>query len=222
MMFATKKTIVAFTIGIAALLLSACLDQEEAETDFGGNDTGQNSAPRISGSPGDAIMMGDLYEFVPSAEDADGDRLTFSIEGRPRWADFSSSTGRLSGQPWLGDAGVYDQIVISVSDGSRTSALQAFSITVTEIALGSMTLSWTAPTEYDDGTALTDLAGYRLYYGRSEGSYPNKVVINNAGIVLYVVDNLLPATYYVVATAVNASGVESAFSNVTIRTVEET
>ena len=62
-----NKAVVALTIVTVAL--SACLGEEKAETDFSGNPTGQNSAPRISGSPGDAIMMGDLYEFAPSAED---------------------------------------------------------------------------------------------------------------------------------------------------------
>ena len=120
----------------------------------------------------------------------------------------------------LGDEGVYDQIVISVSDGSASSSLSPFSITVTETALGSMTLSWTAPTENTDGTALTNLSGYRLYYGRTEGNYPSRVVIDNIGMSSYVVENLLPATYYVVATSVNAAGIESAYSNVAVRMVE--
>ena len=44
-------------------------------------------------------------------------------------------------------------------------SLPAFSITVTQVGLGSMSLSWTPPTQNTDGSALTDLAGYKLYYG---------------------------------------------------------
>jgi hypothetical protein len=83
-----------------------------------------------------------------------------------------------------------------------------------------MTLSWTAPDKNTDGSTLSDLTGYHLYYGRTEGNYPSKIEINNPGIAIYVVENLMPATYYVVATAVNAAGIESNFSNVAVRVVE--
>ncbi|MDH3545876.1 MAG: fibronectin type III domain-containing protein [Gammaproteobacteria bacterium] len=94
-----------------------------------------------------------------------------------------------------------------------------FSITVTEIGLGSMTLSWTAPTENTDGTPLTDLAGFNIYYGQSQGSYPNRIRIDNPSIDTYVVGNLLPNTYYAVATSFNTAGIESAYSNVAVKTV---
>jgi hypothetical protein len=57
--------------------------------------------------------------------------LTFSITGRPSWASFSSSTGRLSGTPSSSHVGTYSNIVISVSDGTDTAQLPAFSVTVT-------------------------------------------------------------------------------------------
>ena len=82
-----------------------------------------------------------------------------------------------------------------------------------------MTPSWTAPAQNTGGTTLTDLAGYRLYYEISEANYPNRVENDTAGLTTYVVDNLAPATYYVVATSVNATGVESAYSNVAVKTV---
>jgi ABC-type glycerol-3-phosphate transport system substrate-binding protein len=39
----------------------------------------------------------------------------------------------------------------------------------------SATLTWDAPTTNVDGTPLTDLAGYKVYYGTALGNY--KVVI---------------------------------------------
>ena len=71
-----------------------------------------------------------------------------------------------------------------------------------------------------DGTVLTDLAGYRIYYGLSEGYYPNRIDIDTPGIAAYVVENLVPQTYYFVATSVNSAGAESIFSNVAVKTVE--
>ena len=91
---------------------------------------------------------------------------------------------------------------------------------MSQTALGSLTLSWTPPTTNTDGTTLTDLSGYRIYYGNSQGNYPNQISIDTPGIASYVVENLVPDTYYFVATSLNSLGVESSYSNVAIKTVQ--
>ncbi len=91
--------------------------------------TTSNAAPVISGSPATSVAAGQPYNFQPSATDADGDVLTFSIQNRPAWATFSPTTGRLSGTPTSSQAGTYSNIVISVSDGKVSRSLSAFSIT---------------------------------------------------------------------------------------------
>lgn len=178
-----------------------------------------NGAPVISGSPAASVAVGSTYSFTPTASDPDGDALTYSIANKPDWASFNTSTGRLSGTPAAADVGVYNNISITVSDGSASSTLGSFSITVNAISLGSVTLSWTPPTENEDGSPLTDLSGYRIYWGTTPGVYPNSVALNNPGMTTYVVDNLAPGTYEFVATSVNSSGMESAYSNPAIRTV---
>ncbi|MCB1845735.1 MAG: hypothetical protein KDI09_22380, partial [Halioglobus sp.] len=90
----------------------------------------QNSAPVISGQPATQVAAGSPYSFQPNASDNDGDALSFSISGKPAWASFNSSTGRLSGTPGLGDTGSNPGISISVTDGQETSSLPAFTITV--------------------------------------------------------------------------------------------
>ena len=221
MTFGTTKRIAAIAILFATATLTGCLAKVESETGFTGlAGDNQNSPPTISGNPQTAVMMGDSYSFTPSASDPDGDSLMFSVQSLPGWASFDTTTGRLSGQPSLGNVGVFERIVISVSDGIDTASIPEFSITVSQAALGSMTLSWTPPTENTDGTALTNLAGYRLYYGLSQGNYPNRVIIDTVGLTSYVVDNLVPNTYYVVATSVNSMGVESSYSNVAVKSVQ--
>ena len=64
-----------------------------------------------------------------------------------------------------------------------------------------------------DGSPLTDLAGYKIYYGNESGYYHTSIQIDNPGVVIYVVENLTPGTYYFVSTAINSSGLESRFSN---------
>jgi hypothetical protein len=206
----------ALLIVLLAAALGGCLTSEESNTD--GPQSG-NNAPTISNSPDTAIMTGDTYSFRPSASDPDGDTLAFFVTNLPRWANFDSTTGTLSGQPVPGDEGIYTNIVISVSDGSTKVSLPAFSIEVTQTALGSMMLSWEPPTENEDGTALDNLAGYKLYYGTTSGNYTRQVRINTPGLSSYVIENLLPDTYYVVATSFTTSGVESRYSNEAVKTV---
>jgi hypothetical protein len=178
-----------------------------------------NSAPTISGSPPSQVNANSAYSFTPTADDSDSDTLTFSITGKPGWASFRTSTGRLSGTPTDADVGVYSGISISVSDGDASATIGPFSITVDAVSLGSVTLSWTPPTNNEDGTAITDLAGYNIYYGLSDGDYPNRIRIDNPSISTYVVENLSPDTYYIVATSFNSMGVESRYSNPTTKTI---
>jgi hypothetical protein len=168
-----------------------------------------NSAPTISGTPAAAVNINTAYSFTPTVSDPDGDTLTFSITGLPAWANFDTSSGRLAGTPGDADVGVYGDIRISVSDGTGTATLAPFSISVNAVGNGSATLSWSAPTENTDGSALTNLAGYKLYWRIGSGAYQNPVTISNPSVTTYIVENLAPGTYEFVATAFNSQNVES-------------
>lgn len=90
-----------------------------------------NTPPTIAGVAPGSVIVDQPYLFQPSANDVDGDKLSFAIANRPSWASFSSSTGRLSGTPRTANINTYSNIVISVSDGnSAPVALPAFSIQV--------------------------------------------------------------------------------------------
>lgn len=170
---------------------------------------GPNYAPTISGTPAKSVMQGYSYAFTPKAYDANGDTLRFSIANKPSWASFSSSTGRLSGTPTASQVGTYWNIKISVSDGRLSASLPTFAIAVSQASTGSMTVSWAAPTTNTDGSTLTNLAGYRIYYGNSSTSLDKRVSISGTSLTTYVIENLPVGTYYVAMTSVNSSGVES-------------
>jgi len=150
----------------------------------------------------------------PTAADADGDTLAFSIQNKPAWAAFNTTTGRLSGTPAPADVGTYSNISITVSDGAQSAGLSAFAIAVTSVSNGRATLSWTAPTANTDGSTLSNLAGYRIRYGTSAASLTNTIVIDNASVTTYIVEDLSPATWYFAVTAINSQGAESTNSNV--------
>lgn len=206
-----------------ALLCSGCFTNKPKDEASGGATPpppgSTNRAPTITGSPQTTLRVGEAYSFQPSASDPDGDTLTFSVQNRPAWANFSTSTGRLNGTPGAGDVGQFSDVRISVSDGHVQASLSAFSIAVNQIAMGSVTLSWIPPTTNADGSTIVDLAGYRIYYGRTAGALDQTVVIGNAGTTRHVVDNLSPATWYFSMTSYNASGIESARSVTVSRTL---
>jgi hypothetical protein len=75
-----------------------------------------------------------------------------------------------------------------------------------------ISLSWNAPSTNEDGTPLTDLAGYKIYYGTLSGSYTYVKDVGN--VRTYTLSNLIDRqTYYFVATAYNTAGFESSYSN---------
>lgn len=182
--------------------------------------TSPNTAPVISGSPATSVNAGSAYSFRPSASDANGDALTFSIANRPAWASFNTATGQLSGTPAAASVGTYSNVVINVSDGKASATLPAFAITVADVSVGAATLSWLPPTTNIDGSTLTNLAGFRIYYGASSSQMSQTIEVANASVNAYVVSNLAPGTYYFAVRAYTASGAESDNSNVSIKTVQ--
>lgn len=186
------------------------------------NSTGTiaNRAPTISGTPATTATVGTAYGFQPSAADADGNTLGFSITNRPSWATFSTSTGQLSGTPSASQVGTYSNVAISVSDGRATASLPAFSIAVVDVSNGGATLSWSAPTSNTDGTTLTNLAGYRIAYGTSSSALTQTVQVANPSVTNYTIGNLSPGTYYFSVRAYTSNGTESANSNVSSKLVQ--
>lgn len=180
-----------------------------------------NGVPTISGTPAASVIAGQAYSFQPTASDPQNQTLRFSIANRPSWATFDTTNGRLSGTPTSANVGSYANIVISVSDGTNTVPLPTFSITVVAAgtATGSATLRWTPPTLNEDGTPITNLSGYRVYYGTSTGNLNRVLTIPGAGITSAVIQNLTPATWYFALKAYNSANVESSFSNIASKTI---
>ena len=76
----------------------------------------------------------------------------------------------------------------------------------------SATLEWLAPTTTTDGSPLSHLVGYRIYYGTDVTRLQKTIEVRNPGVLTYVVENLAPGTYYFAVTALTTLG-ESKRSN---------
>jgi len=78
---------------------------------------------------------------------------------------------------------------------------------------GSATVSWNANSELD-------LAGYKIYYGKSSGSYESQVYVGN--VTSYHLTGLEEGKhYYFAVTALDFSGNESTFSKEVGTTISE-
>src|SRR5207237_673707 len=184
-----------------------------------------NNTPTISGIPPTSVVAGSNYSFTPTASDPDGDTLTFSIANQPSWATFSSGTGQLSGTPAKTNIGTFSNIVISVSDGTLTAALPAFSIQVqpppdhapviggtpsTNLVAGA-SYSFTPTASDPDGDALTFSVANRpswASFSNTTGQLSGTATTGNvgifSGIVISVSDGTLTSSLPAFAIAVSA------------------
>jgi hypothetical protein len=175
--------------------------------------------PTLSGTPAKSVAVGNTYRFQPAASDPNGDTLAFSIVNRPSWATFNTTNGLLTGQPTLANVGAYSNVTIRVSDGTTTVSLPVFAINVVQNSSGTATVSWTPPTRNTNGTSLTNLTGYRIYYGTSANALTQQIQVANASVSTYVISGLGSGTYYFGVRAYNAAGAESVLSNVATKSL---
>ena len=174
-----------------------------------------NGPPSINGTPALTVNEDSAYSFVPSATDTMGDTLTFSIANKPAWAAFDTATGALTGTPINADVGTTSAIVISVSDGSLSSSLAAFDLTVVNtndapLISGTPTTSVDQDVTYsftptasdvDVGDVLTysitnkpTWAAFDTATGALTGTPTNTDVGTTTGIVITVSDGTLSAS----------------------------
>ena len=169
----------------------------------------ENSRPIISiSSPSDGadFIEFDSIEFIASATDSeDGD-----ISGQIIWfSDIEGEIGRGSTISVDSLSPADHLITAEITDSGGLTERSRITISVLE-AIGSVNLSWSAPTQNTDNSALTDLTGFKIYYGLSPGELSNVITIDSSGERTYNVRRLQPGeTYYFAMTAYNAFTVES-------------
>jgi hypothetical protein len=110
-------------------------------------------------------------------------------------------------------------IVISAIDVDGKLSTDTLTVNRETTGSGSATLSWIPPTQRTDSTPLTDLAGYRIYYGRMSKTYDYQINVDNPGVVTYVVENLVSGDWYFALSAYDSQGLESDRSNEVLRKI---
>jgi Putative Ig domain len=205
--------------GASAPVVSAASSSVSAVPSSPG--TSSAAAVTLSGSPATSVTAGQNYAFQPTV--SSGGAVTFQIQGKPSWAAFNTNTGALTGTPGVANEGTSGSITITASNGSSSASIAPFTITVnapsSALGTGSANLTWTVPTQNTDGSPVTDLAGYHIYYGTSSGAWTSTITVLDATETSYVVDGLAPGTYYFTIVAFNSSGEDSPQSNIASKTI---
>jgi probable HAF family extracellular repeat protein len=82
---------------------------------------------------------------------------------------------------------------------------------------GIATVSWSASTTNTDGSPLTNLAGYRIYYGKSINSLTQMAQVPNAARTQFVLNNLSAGIWYFAVAAYTTSGMQSDYSEIVFK-----
>jgi len=80
-------------------------------------------------------------------------------------------------------------------------------------------LQWSAPQSMTDGSAVSGIVGYRVYYGKDVMQMNTKIDVMNPSVSTYVVEGLTPGTYYFAVSALHSSGGESSRSNAGMKVI---
>jgi hypothetical protein len=84
---------------------------------------------------------------------------------------------------------------------------------------GTAELTWSAPTKNEDGTALTNLAGYKVRYGQSAGALSQARDIATPATTSVTIDGLSAGTWYFTVASYTNAGVESAPTGAVSKTI---
>jgi hypothetical protein len=158
-----------------------------------------------------------FFSALAVAKHPSGKPVAIGIENAPPWlSSWSFHTGDSDylvffGTPGIEHVGVYTGVRLTASNGMVT-ATRDLDLVVAVEADNTVSLSWLAPTENEDGTPLADLAGYRIYGWPSNGAAAlNREVALFSGTQLDI-SGLENGLWKFAVTAYNSVGTESGLS----------
>ncbi len=204
---------------ILALSMSACLmDSAVDDSTVAGS---KNAAVSLTiTSPSSASTMDTSDAAVSLAGNAGSDMGIFKVS----WANDRGGEGVANGTDSWQTASIAlelgeNRITVTAENTAGATASRSIVVNRESGQTGSAALSWTAPTARTDGSPLTNLAGYKLFYGRMSGIYDFQIDISNPGILTYVVENLVSGDWYFALAAYDSQGLQSDRSNEVLRKI---
>ncbi len=164
------------------------------------------------------ITDSDAGEAAFVAKTINGNYGNLSIDAAGNW-NYAADNNQAVIQNLLNNATLTDRLTVSSID--NTTHTVAITIIGTDEILASVSLSWVAPAEREDTTALSlsEIAGYKIYYSTTQGQYSSSVTINDSTAVGYTFTNFSSGTYYFVVTTIDTTGRESTYSPEVIKVI---
>ncbi len=149
--------------------------------------------------------------FIATTFNGNYGSLTISATGYWSYAANNSQTVI---QNLANGSTLTENLIISSVDGTKQT------ITITILGVdesnppANITLSWVAPVAREDNSALSlsAIAGYKIYYGTTQGQYSSSATINDGSATGHTFNNFSSATYYFVVTTIDTDGRESQYS----------
>jgi hypothetical protein len=120
----------------------------------------------------------------------------------------------------LGVLGIALALVAACGGGGTQNPVSGQPDATPQSVGGTVTLSWTAVSQNTDGAALTDLAGYRVYYGTSPDALSSLAVVPDPSATSYQATNLPSGTWYFAVAAYTTNGTQGVLSNIVSQTIE--
>jgi uncharacterized protein YjdB len=155
-----------------------------------------------------SVNKGSTIQMIARGTYSDGSTQT--ITPTVTWGTSNSTIATISNS--LGSNGLAAGVVAGTVTISAVSGSVSASTVLTVNSTGSLILSWKAPTTNTDGSSLTNLGGYKVFWGTSSGVYTTTLDVGN--VLQYALNNFAGGyTYYFAVKAYNASSVESSYSN---------
>lgn len=201
-----------------ALALAACLP--ESEDDESSVDAASSVVSLSIAAPTAMSSMDTTDETVRVSGTASSDAGVFAVS----WSNDTGGEGTAAGtESWdtgdivlaLGD----NRITITAEDTAGETAAETITVNRESGEVRSASLSWTPPDARTDGTPLTNLAGFKIYYGRMSGVYDHEIDVDNPSISTYLVEGLNSGDWYFAVAAYDAEGLESEPSDEVLREI---
>ena len=180
----------------------------------------ENSQP-VDQQPVDQQPVGDGQPTVALVADTGGSLNSSATQ--LRWNAQNVESCETSGA-WQGDVPSSGTRSLTFeSAGPQTYRISCqgplgTAVAMVTILVESTSLAWEPPARNTDGSELTDLAGYNLYYGTEPGAYTEVRALPNPEVTEVELP-VEPGTYYLAMTAYDETGNESDLSNEIVRII---
>ena len=207
-------------LAITTSMLSACLMEEDASS---------SAKLKISiTNLGDSAVVATADNSISLFGTAVGEEEVTSVS----WKNDRGGNGTAAGtENWATGRIILqfgrNNITLTAKDALGNSSLKSVAVErdgaeITggdNLGIGSATVSWNGPTQRTDNSSLNNLAGFKIQYGLSSGTFNKQITVKNPGLSMYIVENLSSGTWKFRVRAFDAAGRISNASTVKTKTI---